>query len=809
MRQSRLLRPFKPGIMPSMVVASFDLESKKPDSEEQGFERPFMVGIYVNGEYKSFFDEPHLDPNDPERAFKPGGCIHEFFRWLTESPAGRKLEHRARKKKEPPAVFYGHNAGGFDALHLLRWLRRSENAKNFDICIIASGSHLLELAISEKSNKLANEEAPFDDDEDGSNVPAKNLKAQKLRKWIFRDSMRLVPGSLESIGKKLLLETQKTKMERSKGGMSTPTSDRAAWENYNRADCKTVTSLVEVLVKQLDKLGGHLKMTLPACAMDLFRRRFLNEFLNTETIDEEANPFYGKQGIPRERHFPGCCCICNACRQENCFKTCPNIDQVRPPCPATPYGCLHAWLVIAPTGAGHGGRTEVFHHQETEGRLRYFDRNSSYAAAMTEPIPIRLKYSFGPGRGPQTLEECKEYADDGLVGFIEAIVNIPETVNIPPLPVVHDNKLIFPVGRFYGRWDWTELRHLEEIGGSIELLHQSVWYTAAPILRSMMNTLFAIRSEAKKAGNTPLAEVCKLICNATFGKFFQSPEREEIFTAPIGSEPEGAEAISPEELAYASDDESIMWRRPKYAEAMYFLPHIGGHITALAREALWLQTQRVEKQGGKVFYTDTDSVVCDVDLPSSDELGEWKQEYGHITKLSGDFDSPKSYRLVSLDPKQCFDGQHTDECKARRENEDSTALACKGCALELVHIKGLHRSKHTPENFERLRRGETVPVPDQPPKLGELMALNFRRYETKNRDKSNLRWRDGLTDEPVVSKRVRKGPSTSAIVFDETTPTIYVENGQARKTTQATVFSYFYRWRDHVINGSANHDAAE
>jgi hypothetical protein len=1278
MRISRLLRPFEPGPDRETVAAAADIESKKPLSEEMGFERPFMVGVYVNGQYKSFFDELHLNPNDPERAFKDGGCVREFFRWLTESPEGRKLQYRARSKKHPKVVIYGHNLGGFDALHFLRLLRRPEYARDFDVRIIASGSQLLELEITERDFKVENEDRPFDDDEDDSAPVAdkeKQPKRRRLRKWVFRDSMRLMPGSLDSIGKKLVLDTRKIKMNESLGGLSTPTKERKAWEEYNSVDCKTVVGLVDELRKQLDILGGHLKMTLPSSSMDLFRREYLTRFLKAEVIDGKPNPFHGKPGIPRERHFPGCRCLCGMCRQEKCFKSCPNAQQERPPCPAAPYGCLHAWLSISPTGARKGGHTEVFHHQEKEGKLRYYDRNSSYAAAMTEPMPLKLQYSFGPGRGPQTLEECKGYADDGLIGFVEAIVYIPETVNIPPLAVIYDDKLVFPVGTFYGRWDWCELKHIEEIGGHIVLIHRSVWYLSSPLIRSMMEDIFAKRADAKAKNNKPMSETCKLVGNSLYGKFLMSPERDELFSAPIGSEPEGAQAVSPEELAYAKDDEPILWRRPKYNEADYFLPHIGSHITALAREALWLQMQKVESLGGRVYYSDsvtgdrttivrspqnrviiepiqklwerfkadkipaekefavtdnwqalamtsdgtqgwfplkqiirhqthkttwlisnkqgqtsvttdhgimcdprtaivpekfvanganfiklkatpstrtdetidlfeflkdfssnkygnitnlefeahddyitikgwrtiggeaikanfimnqpltitakqvvelakksgiktteksvistrsrikkhgarssnanddahrgihgevrfkrfyrpntpeigallrllgayisegsasfpnekgnrwlfsiaqnrrewlenllhdmeiiaphsnakiyetsrdveagkpgsgmfalrsgaaplscffaalggrrsdgkklpsfvydltatdamilwekllegdghrilskrggeiietgqvcyttksqeltaglsylldqlsiehainyradkkvwslrtrpagsgrtrktthieieqnqskyvydlevqgahtfvdgvgrvllhnTDSVICDVDMPSGKELGEWKQEHANISRLAGEFDSPKSYRLTSLVKGEYFEDHHVDTCTLKDEEDEKGKPKCPGCATELVHIKGLHKSKHTAENFEKLKRGETIRVPDQPPKLGELMAINFKSYETKSRDKSNLRWRDGENGEEVISKRVRQGrnPDTKALVFNEDTPTIYVEDGEARETTQRVVFSYFRRWRDHVLNATAS-----
>lgn len=766
---SSSLRPFKPSAPTFTLAASFDIESKKPNSEEQGFERPFLVGTAFEGKYKAFFDDEGVNRKNVERAFGPGGCVHEFFRWLTESPEGRRLQARPTKTrrrgmppvKNPPVIFYGHNAGGFDALHFLRHLRRVSSS--YSLKLVASGSQLLELRVEERTPK----------------------NGKKPRVWVFRDSMRLVPGSLDSIGKKLLLSTRKVKME---GGMSAPESRRREWEAYNRADCETVVALVTKLHALLSELGGHLKMTTPACAMDLFRRVHLGPFLRAETLPNgKPNPLFGRSGIPRERHFPSCPSLCRKCRRETCWKDCPRRAEVRPACPAAPYGCLHAWLAISPTGARHGGRTEVFvhrHRPEIHGRLRYFDRNSSYAAAMTEDLPVKLAKHFGPGKGPQTWDGLEDYGEM-FAGFVECVVEIPETCNVPPLPIVHDDKLVFPTGTLYGRWDWTELRHVADVGGRILHVHESVWYHKAPFIRPMMEALFSIRAKAKKDGNEPLAEVCKLLCNALYGKFIQSPERDELFTATPGEEPDGAELVCPEALATCPKDEPLLWRKAKYAEADYFLPHVGSHITALAREALWKKAQEIESQGGILFYTDTDSVVFSgADLASSDVLGEWKEEHGRAEMLTGEFDSPKSYRLRELGSIG-LDKVHEPGCESNK---------CKGCGKVLVHLKGLHRSKHTSENFEKLRAGETISVPDQPPKLGEMLRTDFRRYETKDRKKRNLRWRDGLDEEiEIEGKRRRKGDRTWPLVFGPRTPTTYVESGRAFECTQQEIFAHYDR----------------
>jgi hypothetical protein len=797
---AEILAPLRAEPQEPRNIVTFDLESKKPHSQLAGFERPFMVGMYDtrSKQYLSFFDDESLDKKDAERAFKPGGCINKFFRWLTESKAGKALQSRSVDGRVG-SILYAHNGGAFDTLHLLRWLRLPENAKRFRVRMVASGSQLLELRVTPTAGVRKHK---------GRRGKKKKVYATG---WTIRDSVRLAPGSLDEVSRKLKLGIEKTRMPKELGGLDAHEKHQDAWRAYNRPDCEVAARLVETLQRILHDLGGQLGMTLPASAMDLFRRRFLREFLENAHLagcpgDRECpdylfggcNFLRGRSGLPRERHWPGCPSICPECRHpEHCSKQCSRRNRRRKKCPAEPYGCLHAWLTLAPTGARHGGRTEVFFHKETEGKLRYYDRNSSYAAAMLEPMPLRL-FSTSYHVDGDPYEFCEKQAAKELVGFIECTVYVPESCNIPPLPIVFKDRLVFPTGYFHGRWDWTELRHLKEVGGKILYIDRSAWYRAAPVIAPMMRTLYGMRLRARRRGNSALDEVCKDIMNALYGKFIMSPERHEITSAPEDDAPEYAEPMVAEVALHAPLGTPQLYKVPLHIEAAYFLPHIGAHITALGRESLWLFMRQIEKAGGHVVYCDTDAAIYHggPEMPSSDVIGRWKRVHGRVKKLAGVFDSPKSYALTSLSGEP-LDKVHTESCKAARRDGDPKAFACDGCATTAVHIKGLHRGHHTMENFDALLRGETIQVENQTPKLGELMACDFSEYETRVR-KISSRAKRPLHDQDfslLIGKRVRVGDASRPLVMSGGAQWIYVDDGQRRLSTLKEHFEWLAKRR--------------
>lgn len=216
--------------------ATVDIESKHEDTQEAGFTRPFLVGVYdaQRREYVEFRDEPHLASRSwKTRYYDPGGCVDKTLSYLL-SPQFRGFN------------IYAHNGGSFDHLFWLAWLRKHMDEYMFEVVPVQSSIQKIEVW-----------RVPEDPDE-----PIRD-------RWTFLDSMKLLPMGLERACQTFGLP----------GKVSHDLNmheDDPRWSVYLKQDC---IALAEVLNRTHDlvenKLGGEVGMTAPSTSMKLFRRRFL------------------------------------------------------------------------------------------------------------------------------------------------------------------------------------------------------------------------------------------------------------------------------------------------------------------------------------------------------------------------------------------------------------------------------------------------------------------------------------------------------------------------------------------------------
>jgi DNA polymerase elongation subunit (family B) len=423
--------------------------------------------------------------------------------------------------------------------------------------------------------------------------------AKRPRDWIFVDSLRMLPMSLKEAARAFGCETQKGEMN-----LATPEDD-SSWEVYHAADMR---SLYEAIVKVrglLEGFGGEIMMTAPSAALRLLQRRYL------------------KEKIWRNKHFVGC-------KDETC------------------KGCAHAFV----RKAYKGGRVEMF---TREGKnLHYYDINSSYPAAMLEHMPVGPMIHTRPVRRDFGFYQT-QWHEHKLVAFVDATVFIPHDCPVPPLPLHHPDsgKLVFPVGRFRGVWDAVELELVEVVGGRVEELHEMLTYPASPVLADMMEALYAMRDKSKPTYDEGMAKLAKLICNSLYGKFGQRPERTEVLFPKNGIAPEGAVPAGGDPF------EATLWYMQTEEDAAHIIPQIAAHVTSLARVRLWHAMWIITQRGGHLYYCDTDSVVTDITLPESNDLGKLKAEFP-CQHLHGVFVRPKVYMLSC----ECEDKQ---ACLWRKE----------------------------------------------------------------------------------------------------------------------------------------------
>lgn len=710
-------------------VVAWDIESKDGDTQKAGFDRPFLVAVDDAGETQTWRNDPsvaHL-PYE-QRAVADGGCLDRFMRYMLQpkfaSRAYRSIKNREARRL-PGAVLVAHNGGNFDIVHLLSWLNDHDDEYEHDFLL--GGTRMLTLEVWKVGSDVVR------------TGPNKGKKKSPLR-WRFWDSS--LPVTLEEIGE--MVGVPKLDQD-----LDMPEDD-PSWETYVLRDCETLREGMKAYAEIVRQLGGAPKLTLPATGMSILRNVHL------------------QKPIERCVHFHDCPDLCASCHRVHCqcrgkeaqvarlakWGFDPNVGALKGLCEYAPDGCAHFFF----RRALYGGRTEAFEkywsQEENGGELYVYDFNSSYPASTREPMPVdRMRVEWDEQRNRELIArfvDPKDTIRETTVGFVEATVFIPPDCEYPPLPVRWNGKLTFPTGYLQGVWDVEELALVAHVGGEIRKTHRGVWFHAEPVLRPMIDAVWSMRSEARavlkkfegrealsadeqteKAKAKATAEITKLIMNSsTFGKWGMRQHRERYVSRKSAKNmPERFKSLAKQGDAYDGEkDDAKYGMVPCFIDADYVAPQIADHITALARVRLWRAFEQVRKLGGRVWYCDTDSIVTNVALPESKELGGLKREYvdkeytGN-TIVRAVFETAKVYEL------HFANRIHRKHCVGGLEREKRGEPCPEGCSNWLVKAKGFEGV--TPDDLEAWRRGEKRTV-RRLPKVRGVIKNGFKPPKSRN-----------------------------------------------------------------------------
>ena len=350
----------------------------------------------------------------------------------------------------------------------------------------------------------------------------------------------------------------------------------------------------------------------------------------------------------------------------------------------------------------YGGRTEVFIPRLFT-RGYHYDMNSEYPFAMSKPgnlFPIGdVEHLIGIRAKIQWRTYLKKQKGGGIV---EATVYSPDEGMLgdyPILPLKHNGKLIFPKKEFTGTWTMPELYFAMTRGVEIREIHQMIYFWRTEDLFSEFVHYF----EKLKMDNTPLGgeenkerdakcnptlrQISKTILNSLYGKFATKRERDSFVgfgeIEKILAELEKKKAIFEPEIRFFKDfidggqeyaennyfkenhERKIIGRMPlgikplwidenifkytTYLTQQYIQIQISAYVTSYARIELYKGFENIYHRGGKIYYSDTDSLVCDIPLDPEmihpTEFGKWELEGKKKGKklIKGRFYQPKSY----------------------------------------------------------------------------------------------------------------------------------------------------------------------
>lgn len=267
--------------------------------------------------------------------------------------------------------------------------------------------------------------------------------------------------------------------------------------------------------------------------------------------------------------------------------------------------------------AFYGGRTEIFNQfaNEDEAPFYDYDVNSMYPSVMHDnlfpvSIPISVKYT-----DPNDVR--------GRLGIMECEVTAPDDLNIPFLPYHYNKKLLFPIGSWKGFYDFCEIEKALDLGYKIK--PERTWeFEGDYIWKDFIEALYPLKQNSKGAK----AETAKLLMNSSFGKTGERDIQPKLV--------EGGDylGLRPYDFiyGYASKNE--------FRPSPYHLPANALRVTALARVKIYNLIEQVIARKGTNYYMDTDSLICNVRLPTSKNLGDIKL---HHEFRRGIFLQPKLY----------------------------------------------------------------------------------------------------------------------------------------------------------------------
>lgn len=517
----------------------------------------------------------------------------------------------------------------------------------------------------------------------------------------FVDSYRLMPSSLQAIGKTVGLE----KIELNPSLMHQTPFHEAL--EYCFRDCDIVVKGLQLMKRHLTAAGCDFAVTLASTAARRIRR--------DPGIDWSEFVYYnGKKWIPRD-----------------------HIKRWDGPC-YTAY---------------FGGRTEMFMRGTFKGTFYLYDIVSSYPSSMREPLPLYFRGVIPP---PRHLKNVKTFLRH--CGITECTVYIPPGQVLGVLPVKDKTgRLIFPEGGpIHGRW--TNIELLEALKQGVQIRHITCqWrFEARPYLRKFVDTFYGLRQRAKDENDEFGKYAYKILLNSSYGKKTETVDRKSFVSRGELDRvqrkiDENMSLYKPGTGAYErAAQKNRIEKSP--TQGVYYaitqevgpLRHtaVGAYITAYSRLKLFRMARKMIDRGATLYYCDTDSLIIDKPIPEEEtgnKLGDWELQdvLSEVETLL-----PKVYRIVSAKT-----GKTHYKCKGCpicRKWED------EGVAAQRWEAFKHHRFTKRPEDAQLLGRegitGISTDIRDGTlmPRKTHTKCKTCRTRQEDGKMISTGRYRDGV-----------------------------------------------------------------
>jgi len=349
-----------------------------------------------------------------------------------------------------------------------------------------------------------------------------------------------------------------------------------------------------------------------------------------------------------------------------------------------------------------GGRTEVFGNQKENEILLHYDWSGMYAQCMKEKV-----------LGGEVIES-NIIKDLKYPGFYW--IKFRQNLEIPILPIKKD-KLLFANGEFEGWYWFEEIALAIEYGVEIISVKKMI---SAQYYDNFIKEFVELNDEIRKI--SPIHKIIGKNNNNTFyGRLGMNPERleEEITNKLDIDKYEKVVEINGAFIGYKKKEKSI-------SNVL-----ISASITSKARIKLYKGIDEVIKNGGRILYTDTDSIIAafkkvEYKNKLDIKMGEVVFDSSNMDTVisEGVFAMPKTYAVRYKDGR------------------------------EIVKIKGFNVRPSFDEFKEKFYNKEEIITENIEWNKKDLLIRNILREKRTNLNSLDKRkWKENLKDtEPLFFK---------------------------------------------------------
>ena len=278
-----------------------------------------------------------------------------------------------------------------------------------------------------------------------------------------------------------------------------------------------------------------------------------------------------------------------------------------------------------------GGRCEVYGNPSKKEKIFHYDFSGMYAQCMTEKFPYGNCY---------IIENPKNLLNPGFY-YIEYISNnfipvLPHRSNI-------NNKLMFTNGLNKGFFWFEEINLFLKMGGVIKNIELGLIYEKYDYLfRDFVEDFTELRKE-----NDIMNTFGKLVINSLYGRLGMNDMESETLVIEKNEFEEIYNSINKKILSFnvINDCVIVELKTDKKIRVKGNIA-LASSITSKARIKLYHAQQDVTKNGGKLLYSDTDSVYACYDRDVYKEkhgILDWSQDKKRIKDAV--FISSKTYAV--------------------------------------------------------------------------------------------------------------------------------------------------------------------